>query len=311
MSEMTKLLKMRGQNKKLKNSLSRKIFSVVNYVLLLTMAFLCILPLIHVLAISLSNASKVAAGAVTLVPVDFNVSSYRFLIEEPQFLKSFLVSVQRIILALMIHGMYILLTAYALSKERKNFSWRPFYVVFFFITMIFQGGLIPTFFVVRATGLYNTLMALVLPLTIWQVFNVILMLNFFRQLPKELEEAAFMDGANHWRVLFQIYIPTSAPSIATITLFLMVFQWNEWFSALIYLESSKDYPLQTYLRELIATTSVVNMEATGPEDIDMNQLSRLTSQAAQIFVGMVPILIVYPFLQKYFAKGIVLGSVKG
>ncbi|TMY87285.1 carbohydrate ABC transporter permease, partial [Klebsiella pneumoniae] len=175
------------------------------------------------------------------------------------------------------------------------------------ITMLFHGGLIPLYMTVKYTGIMNTLWALVLPNAV-PVFNVVLLLNFFRGLPKELEEAAFMDGAGHWTTLWRVMVPLSAPALATITLFATVGHWNAWFDGLIFMNSPDNYPLQSYLQ-----TVVINRDLSLVSSSDLKALAEVsdrTAKAAQIFLGALPILLVYPFLQRFFMKGIVLGSVK-
>lgn len=161
---------------------------------------------------------------------------------------------------------------------------------------------------IKSVGLLDTLWALVLPSAV-SVFNVILLMNFFRELPKEIEEAANMDGAGHWRTLWSIYLPLSKPAVATITLFIVVFHWNSWFDGLIYMNSTTNYPLQSYLQTIII--NVDPSTATTNDLLDMSAISDRTFKAAQVFLAAFPILIVYPFLQKYFMKGLVMGSVKG
>jgi putative aldouronate transport system permease protein len=170
-----------------------------------------------------------------------------------------------------------------------------------------SSGLIPWYIAIKNIGLIDSIWALVLPGAV-NVFNVVLLLNFFRNLPKELEEAAFIDGAGHWRSLWNIYVPLSAPSLATLTLFTVVWHWNAWFDGLILMNSPDHYPLQSYLR-----TVVIDMDSMfrSTQDLtDLAEISDRTSKAAQIFLGTLPILLVYPFLQRYFIKGITLGSVK-
>jgi putative aldouronate transport system permease protein len=231
-------------------------------------------------------------------------------IRRPQFSRSLWVSVQRTLIGASLSVFLSLVTAYPLSKRNKKFAWRTIYVWFFFITMLFHGGLIPTYFVVRSTGLMDTLWALIIPEAV-AVFNIILMLNFFRRLPIELEEAAYMDGANHWTVLFRVYIPLAKAAIATILLFQLVRHWNEWFWGMIYMSRPERYPLQTYIRTLVTPDSQ-GLDLNRIDDILMyDEISNETSKAAQIFVAAMPIIMVYPFLQKHFTKGITLGSLKG
>ena len=172
--------------------------------------------------------------------------------------------------------------------------------------MLFDGGLIPSFLVVRSLGLLNTLGALVLPNAV-PIFSVILMMNFFRDVPKELEESALIDGASHWKVLWYIYIPMSLPAIATLTLFASVNHWNAWFDGLIYMTDTANYPMQTFLRSVVVE---LDLTKVGINPQDLQRLSDRAIRGAQIVVATVPILIVYPFLQRYFIAGIKLGAVK-
>lgn len=292
----------------MKISKGRIVFNIINYTILITAALLCLLPLIHVACISFSSSSAATAGLVKLWPVDFTTSSYTYVLKRPEFLRSMGVSLKRIILGGFINIFLNILIAYPLSKEKNQFKSRTFYAWFFIITMLFSGGLIPWYMVIRQLKLLNTIWALVLPGAV-NVYNTILLLNFFRQLPKELEEAAFIDGAGHWVTLWKIYVPTSLPALATVTLFSVVGHWNSWFDGLILMNSPEKYPLQSYLQ-----TVVIQRDLTLVSSADMHSLAEVsdrTVKAAQIFMGALPILMVYPFLQKYFTKGIVLGSVKG
>ncbi|MEK4059867.1 MULTISPECIES: carbohydrate ABC transporter permease [Paenibacillus] len=287
---------------------SRRVFLIVNYILLSVTAIACILPLINVLAISFSSSSAAAAGYVKLWPVDFTIASYKFALTKHEFLDGFLVSLKRVGLGYAISMTVSILIAYPLSKEKQVLRSRNIYAWFFIVTMLFHGGLIPTYMTIKSVGLLDTLWALVLPSAV-SVFNVILLMNFFRELPKEIEEAANMDGAGHWRTLWSIYLPLSKPAVATITLFIVVFHWNSWFDGLIYMNSTTNYPLQSYLQTIII--NVDPSTATTNDLLDMSAISDRTFKAAQVFLAAFPILIVYPFLQKYFMKGLVMGSVKG
>lgn len=287
---------------------SRRVFLTFNYIILTVTAIACILPLINVLAISFSSSSAAAAGYVKLWPVDFTFDSYKFALTKHEFLDGFIVSLKRVALGYVISMTVSILIAYPLSKEKQVLRSRNIYAWFFIVTMLFHGGLIPTYMTVKSTGLLDTIWALVLPSAV-SVFNVILLMNFFRELPKEIEEAANIDGAGHWRTLWSIYLPLSKPSVATITLFIVVFHWNSWFDGLIYMNSTSHYPLQSYLQTIIIGVDPSTQSAN--DLLDMSAVSDRTFKAAQVFLAAFPILIVYPFLQKYFMKGLVMGSVKG
>lgn len=282
-----------------------KMFSTFNYILLALTALLCLLPLIHTLALSFSGRAAANANIVGLWPVDFTFDAYNKTLENPNFLNSIWISVQRTALGTSIGMLLIFLAAYPLSKDNRIFKSRSIYSWFFIITMLFNGGLVPNYIVVQKLGLMNTMWALILPIAV-NVWLLVLMLNFFRNVPKELEEAAFMDGAGQLRILFRIYLPISMPAVATLSLFMMVFHWNSWFDGLIYLTQADKYPLSTFLHTILVQIDSSQL-SSGRE---MKDISNRTVKAAQIFIGALPILLVYPFLQKYFVKGIVLGSVK-
>ncbi|MFD0713822.1 carbohydrate ABC transporter permease [Paenibacillus sp. GCM10027626] len=288
-------------------SVSYRIFTACNYLLLTVIALSCIFPLIHVLSLSFSSAAAVSAGAVKLWPVEFTTASYKHVFGKAEFLLAFWVSLKRVVLGSAVNMLLVILLAYPLSKESKQFRMRTVYVWLFVFTMLFGGGLIPQYIVVKETGLIDTIWALVLPAAV-PVFNVVLLLNFFRGLPKELEESAKLDGANHWTILWRIFVPVSMPAIATVLLFTIVNHWNSWFDGLIFMNQPEHYPLQTYLQTTIVTKQLSQMTAQEAELFLL--VNDRTGRAAQIFVAALPVLIVYPFLQRYFMKGIVLGSVK-
>ncbi|MBB6730183.1 carbohydrate ABC transporter permease [Cohnella zeiphila] len=288
-------------------SFSRKLFIGCNSVFLCLLAIVCLLPLIHVLAISFSSSGAAQAGYVTFWPVEFTTSSYEFVLKKPEFFRSILVTLERVGVGVCVNMLLTILVAYPLSKDSRKFKPRTFYAWVFVVTILFSGGLIPLYMTIKYTGVMDTVWALVLPGAV-PVFNVILLLNFFRGLPKELEEAAFIDGAGHWTTLWRIFVPLSLPALATITLFATVGHWNSWFDGLIFMNSPEHYPLQSYLQ-----TVVINRDLSLVTSADMATLAEVndrTAKAAQIFLGALPILLVYPFLQRFFMKGIVLGSVK-
>lgn len=289
-------------------SWGRQMFTIANYLFLSLFSLACLLPILHVFAVSLSSNTAAMAGIVKFWPVDFSLIAYTFALGKPLFIGSILVSLKRVVLGTVINMTLTLLIAYPLSKENSSFRWRTAYAWFFAFTMFFGGGLIPNYLVVQHLGLIDTIWALVLPGAV-QVFSVVLMLNFFRVLPREIEESAYMDGAGHFTILTRIFIPASLPAMATLTLFAVVFHWNSWFDGIIYMNSPENYPLQSYLKTIIVKLDPSFMST---DDVElMKSLSEETLKSAQIFLGAIPVLIIYPFLQRYFVKGIVLGSVKG
>lgn len=298
---------------KIKTSTSRKLFMACNFVFLLCLSLVCVLPFINLLAISFSSKEAVTSGQVTFYPIGFNLSSYTFITRNSAFLKSLGVSVVRTLLGVAVNIVLIVLTAYPLSKSTKEFRARNFYSWFFVVTILFSGGLIPSYLVVLNTGLMDTIWALILPGAL-PVFNMLVVMNYFRSLPKELEEAAYIDGASHLKSLLHIVLPVSTPTIATVTLFSFVTHWNSWFDGMLYMDKVDHYPLQTYLR-----TVVIDPEAFFRNTSNLNSdlsvflglVNARTTSAAQLFLATIPILLVYPFLQKYFTTGLVMGSVKG
>lgn len=287
-------------------SLSRRLFLICNYIFMIAVALICVLPFIHVWAISLSSSVAVSMDAVQFWPVEATLDAYKHILNKPEFGRALVVSLNRLVLGTAIAMLMTMLIAYPLSKEPRAFRQRPIYLWYFIVPMLIGGGLIPTYMTIRNYGLLDTIWALVLPSAV-PVYHAVLLLNFFRVLPKELEESSVMDGAGHWTILFRIFLPLSLPALATITLFTMVGHWNSWFDGLIYMNRNENYPLQSYLQTIVVRPDVAQM-------VDVRQLADITERTvktAQIFLGTLPILIVYPFLQRFFIKGIVLGSVKG
>lgn len=278
-------------------------------VILCGIAALSLFPLIHILAISFSDKSAVAAGAVVLWPKGINLEAYRAVIEDKMFFTSFWVSVKRVLLGGSIQFILTILMAYPLSREVNVFRSRNFYMWFVVFTMLFGGGLIPWYMTIRDLGLLDSIWALVLPGAV-PVFNVIILINFFRGIPKELDDAAKIDGAGPWRTLIQLYVPLSLPALATVTLFSIVAHWNSFFDGLILMNNPANQPLQTYLNQIVVQFNNSSANMTVDEIERIAKLSNQTVNSAKILVSMIPLLILYPMLQKYFVNGITLGSVK-
>lgn len=293
-----------------KKTTSGIVFNLLNYSFLTLLSVLALFPFLNVLSLSLSNKTAAAAGLVKLWPVDFTLSSYKFVFLRHEFFTALGISLERVLLGTAISMIISVMAAYPLSKEERAFPGRTLYAWIFVFTILFNGGLIPWYMTIKMTGILDSIWALVLPGAV-QVFNCLLLLNFFRGLPKALEEAAFVDGASHWTTLGRIFVPLSTPVLATVTLFTVVGHWNSWFDGIVLMNSPTHYPLQSYLQ-----TVVVKMNTSTFANIDpvqaqlLGEISDRTVKAAQIFMATLPVLCVYPFLQKYFMSGIVLGSVK-
>ena len=289
------------------NSKVRKAFLAFSYVILILLFTAGLFPFFHVLALSFSSSAHAIGGDVVIWPVGFNMESYKRLLQQPDFAYSVLMTIKRIILGVTINFLLIVLSAYPLSKENRTFKLRTFYAWFFVITILFNGGLIPWYLTIKSYNLLDKVWALVLPGAV-PVFSVMLLLNFFRGLPKELEEAAVIDGASHWGILWRIFIPVSKPALATITLFSFVGHWNSWFDGLILMNSVRNYPLQSFMQTFVIRSDT---QLFSMKDLEvLKHASELTLKSALIVLGALPIMILFPFLQKFLSKGIVLGSVK-
>lgn len=279
----------------------------VIYAIMAILAITTLTPLLNVLAISLSDSAKASAGVVTVYPLGFNLTTYATILKDRAILTAAGVSAQRVVLSLVVDMVLALLASYPLSKDKRKFPFRDVYMWIVLATMLFPPSLIPMFFTVRDLKLTGTIWSLVLPGAVGQ-FYIILIMNYFRSLPAELDESASIDGAGAWRRLVQIYLPLSKPIIATIALFIVVFSWNAYFDGLIYAIRTEDYPLQTYIQQL-----VVNLD-TNIRDVEKAReklaLSSRSLTAAKLVITMIPIIVIYPFMQKYFIAGITLGSVK-
>ncbi|MBB3108848.1 putative aldouronate transport system permease protein [Paenibacillus phyllosphaerae] len=283
-----------------------KIFSIWNYLFLGMLSLLCILPIIHILAVSFSSMAPASSNLVGFWPMGFTTDAYEKTFGNTNFLNSLWVSAQRTVIATVVGMALVMLTAFPLAKEENSFKGRSIYTWFFVFTILFSGGLIPSYILVQKLGLMNTIWALILPGAV-SVWNIILMMNFFRGLPKELEEAAFLDGAGQLKTLILVFIPLSMPAIATLSLFTMVYQWNAWFDGMIYMSDVRNYPLASLLQTIIVQQDFTKINV-DPKLLE--NISQRTVRAAQIFIGALPILLVYPFLQRFFVKGMVIGAVK-
>lgn len=294
---------------KIKEGPARKTFTVINVLVLSILSLSCILPIMHILSLSLSSSSAASAGRVGFLPVDFNLAAYNYLITKRDFFNSVNISLVRVLLGTLLNMFLIIITAYPLSKSGLNFRFRNHYMIFFAITMFIGGGMIPTYMVIRNLHLLDKIWVLILPGAV-NVWSIIIMMNFIRGLPPALEEAARVDGAGHWRILFQIIVPVSLPSIASLLLFTIIGHWNSWFDGMLYMNNPNNYPMATYLATQIMSNNQNMTNMTTEQLAILSQLSEKTVRSAQLFISIVPILILYPFLQRYFIKGIVVGSVK-
>ena len=285
-------------------SRGEKIFGAINVALLTLLSISMLAPLLHVLAKSISNEAAVMAGDVILWPIGFTLETYRVVLGTHDFWQSFQVSVFITTVGTMLHVLVMSMAAYPLSRP---YLWGNRVLTFLFVfTMMFSGGLIPTYLVVRSLGLIDKVWALILPGLV-STFNLIILRNFFASLPDALEESAKLDGASNLAIFFRIFFPLSMPAVATVCVYTAVGFWNAYFGALIYINRKSLFPLSLYLRKIVLEmdTQLVNL---NPEMANLNPES---VRSATIFAATLPILLVYPFLQRYFVKGVILGAVKG
>jgi putative aldouronate transport system permease protein len=293
-------------NKKYRN-LSGTLFDVSNYILLSIIGIVAVLPFIYVVAGSFASDTELTQRAVFLIPKTFTLSAYKFIFSTDTILKSIWVSLYVTILGTMVNLFFTVTMAYALSK--RGLMGRNTVLNMIVFSMLFGGGLIPTYIVIRELHMIDTYWALMIPGAI-SAFNLIIVKNFFQELPQELEEAAKIDGCTELGLLWRIVLPLSMPVLATFTLFYAVGHWNNFFSALLYLNDPAKWPLQVMLRQIVLLSQMAagDMSTVDPQFVKQQEQS---IKMAVIVVGTIPILLVYPFLQKHFAKGVLIGSVKG
>ena len=284
-----------------------KFRTVIIYIIIILLGLVCLLPLLNIVAISFSSSAAVEGNMVGLIPVGFSTAAYEKILEDSQFWHSFLISVERVVLTLIINFVLIVLMAYPLSKTNAQFRGRNIYANLMIFAMLFNGGMIPTYLIIQKLGMLNKIWALVLPSAI-STYNMIIMRTFFENtIPNELIEAAALDGCNDITTFFRIVLPLSGAVFAVMALFYGVAQWNSWFPALLYIRDRSLYPLQMILREVLIQSDIGNMAgSTGDVEVIGDGLKYAT-----MVVSTLPIMCLYPFLQKYFVKGVNVGAVKG
>jgi len=282
------------------------LFDWVNYIFIGIITFLFLYPVWLTLAISLSDGTDVLAQ-VTFLPVGFNFESYLFLFQDGRIFRYYANSIGYSLGRVIIHLTLTSMMAFPLIVA--DFKGKTFLNIYMVITMFFSGGLIPYFFVVRALGLIDSIWVMMLPGTVG-AFTVIIFRTFFKSLPGELMESAYVDGAGHYRVLFQIILPCSKALLATFGLFSIVGTWNDWFTPMLFLRSGDLMPIQIMLRRML-----ILMDFRDAENMDLQALHTLvtsrTIRSAAVMATIFPVLCIYPFLQKYFAKGVMIGAIKG
>ena len=285
-----------------------RLFDAVVVLILIILGLSCLIPLMHVLALSLSSRRAAISGRVYLWPVELTLTPYKVLVTDSRYLRALAVSFERVILGGTINLVMTVITAFAMSQEEKDFPARKYYMWILLFAMLFGANMVPWYFMIKATGLMDTIWALIIPGAL-PIYNAVLVMNFFRNLPREIKESALLDGVSPVQMLVRIYVPLSLPALATVTVFSVVGHWNDFFNGMLLMNSPRNVPLQTYIQSLtINTTQTAGSSLTAEELAALSSLK--TFNAAKIIVAALPIVVFYPFMQKFFVSGLTLGSVK-
>ena len=284
-----------------------KVFGIVNIVALTLMGLATLYPFVYTLSISLSTATEANRTSLHLYPREVSLAAYRLVLGNPDVITAYVNTLLRTILGTFMTLFTTCLAAYPLS--RKELPRRGMIIFLILFTMIFDGGIVPRYLLIRNLGLMNSIWALVLP-TMLTAFNIIVIKNFFQQIPESLGESARIDGASEASILFRIYIPLSLPVLATVALWTAVLHWNQWFDAMLYISDDSRQVLQTLLQRVVIENSTQMIEIGAARTADIAKFTPETVKAATVIVTILPILLFYPFVQRFFVKGIMLGGVK-
>lgn len=296
----------------IKNSWSRNIFLVIDVIVLSLLVLICIYPLIYVIFASLSDSNALMAHeGLLLKPIGFNTVAYGAVAKNPNILNGYKNTIFILVVGVTINLIMTSIAAYVLS--RRNLMWKKVILWIMLFTMYFSGGLVPNYLLVQNIGLYDSIWSLILPGAM-STYNMIILRTAFASIPDSLEEAAFLDGATHLQILWHVILPLAKATMAVMVLYYGVAHWNAWFNASIYLQDKSKYPLQMVLKEILIANDTAsmagNMGASGSTSVDSQNIAESIKYAV-IVVATVPILCIYPLLQKYFVKGVMIGAVKG
>lgn len=289
----------------MRESIGYKVFKVLNIIILLFIIVITLFPFLNIVAISFSSQGYINTGQVTIFPKGFNIDTYNLIIGDKMFWINYRNTIVYTVSATTVSMIITIMFAYALSKKRL--VGRKYIISFAVFTMFFNGGLIPNYLLVRNLGMVNTIWAVIIP-NAMSIYNMLIMKSFFENMPEELEEAASIDGLNTYGMILRIVLPLSKAVLATMILFYAVANWNAWFSAFLYLDKKELFPVTIYLRNLIMGSTTGTSTAGG----NMDNLAQVESniKAVTIVLTTLPIITIYPFIQKYFVSGVMLGSVK-
>lgn len=289
----------------LKKDIDSRIFDTVNVTLLLIFSIIIIVPLWNVIVSSFSSGRSLAEGGFIFWPKEFSLENYEAVFRDSSIWQSFFISVAKTVVGVITHVFFCAMIGYGLSKQKVR--GRKLYVTMGVITMFFSGGMIPTYLLIKSLGLLNSFWVYIIP-ALFSYYDVIILMNFFRNVPDSLEESAKIDGAGDWRVFLKIFIPLSMPAIATIALFNGVGQWNDFMTTKLYVTDKSLYPLQMKLYEIIVQSQTQSMQNIGGSAVIETTTKGV--QLATIVITTLPIVVMYPILQKYFISGMMLGAVK-
>lgn len=294
-------------------SLSSKILDIVIYVSLIALMIVTLYPVIYILSVSLSSSEAYESGQIVLLPKGLNLGAYKVVFKAGTVPRAFINSVIYTATYTVLALLFSTSMAYPLSRAADRVPFKGFFAKLIVLTMFFSAGTVPNYLIVKYLGLMDTMWALILPVVV-TTYNLVVMRSFFEGIPIDLEEAAFIDGANEIVIFFKIMLPLAKAALATVGLFYAVYMWNSWFTAMLYIKTSSKYPLQLIIRQIIMQNQMAaELAAMGDTSMQdaLGATNTETVKYATLFVSIVPMLIVYPFIQKYFVKGVMVGSVKG
>jgi putative aldouronate transport system permease protein len=284
------------------------LFDIVNVLLMVMICFLTIYPIWYVLVNSFNEGKDAMRGGIYWLPRKFSFDSYKAVFDNNGIMRAMWITIAKTVLGTALHVFFTAMVAYALT--RRELMGRKFYMLMGTITLFFYGGLIPYYLLIRDLGLLESFWVYIIP-AMFSFFDLIIFLSFFREIPAALQEAAMIDGANDFKIFYKVIIPVSMPVIATIALFHGVWQWNDYFTGMIYINDQTLQPIQTYLYRVVAQASSNQIASAVPGGIDTKTVTSQSIKLATMVVTTAPIVFVYPFLQKYFVKGFMIGSIKG
>ncbi|WIV20867.1 carbohydrate ABC transporter permease [Paenibacillus polygoni] len=293
-------------------SLNDRLMMFIIYTLLILLGFSTFYPFWNALVVSFNEGMDTALGGITFWPREWTFENYSIVFQDSRILNGFYITIMRTVIGTLFSVLFTAMLAFAMSKQ--DLIGRKYYMVFFIVTMYFSGGLIPSFLVTRSLGLMDSFWVFIIP-TLISVWNMIIFRTFFRGLPDGLLESAQIDGCGHFKTFFRIVLPLSGPVIATLSLFTAIFHWNEWFLPSIYINNENLLPIQSMLQQIL-NSNIMSEQMSQLDSAAQARMSRMRSvttkslSMATMMVATLPIIAVYPFVQKYFVKGVLVGSLK-